>query len=335
MRFINTGVVGLGRIGQVHLENLIYRVPAAKVIAASTPRKTGYDFARQLGVDQIYHDSMEVIHHPEIDAIILCSPTDTHLEFVEACARAGKHIFCEKPLEVSIDKIERIRSIIEETGVKLHVGFNRRFDPSFARVQAQVAEGKIGDPHILCITSRDPGPPPIAFIKVSGGLFMDMTIHDFDMSRFIVGSEVTEVFAKAAVRVDPAIGKAGDVDTAVITLSFNNGCIATINNSRKAVYGYDQRLEIFGSKGMSQLDNTYPDTQLFYDEQGMHQGLPFNFFMDRYTDSYVNEIQDFIDAIVNNRAVSVGIDDALKATQIALAAKRSVDTGLPVKMGSL
>ena len=210
------------------------------------------------------------------------------------------------------------------------MGFNRRFDPGFKKVKQQVEAGKVGQLHLLKITSRDPAPPPVSYIKVSGGLFMDMTIHDFDMARFITDSEVEEVFAKAAVRVDPAIGKAGDIDTAAITLKFTNGCLAQIDNSRQAVYGYDQRLEIFGSKGMSQLNNSYPETQHFFDHNGGHQGLPYNFFMDRYTDSYCNELKAFIHAIIKNEPVPVGSIDALKATQIALAANRSLKKNKPV-----
>ena len=332
MTQLKVGVVGLGRIGQVHLENLVYRVPMAKVVAASTPSDTGYAFAQNLGVTALYKDSLKVINHPEVEAIILCSPTDTHLPFIKAATKAGKHIFCEKPLELTVKKIEQIRKMVAQSGVKLQVGFNRRFDPNFAAVQQQVSKGKIGDLHILKITSRDPGPPPIKFIKVSGGLFMDMTIHDFDMSRFIVGSEVIEVFAKAAVRVDEAIGEAGDIDTAVITLKFENGCLAVIDNSRKAVYGYDQRLEIFGSKGMSKIGNTYADTQQFYDKKGTHRGLPFNFFMDRYTESYCNEMRAFIASVKNNKPILGTVEDALKATKIAIAANESVRTNKAIKV---
>lgn len=329
---LKVGVIGLGRIGKVHLENLVYRIPEAMVVAASTPSDTGYDFAKNLGIKEIYQDSLKVIQHADIEAVILCGPTNTHLPHIKAAAKAGKHIFCEKPLELTVKKIERIHKMVNKAKVKLQVGFNRRFDPNFAAVQQQVSAGKIGDPHILKITSRDPAPPPIKFIKVSGGLFMDMTIHDFDMARFIVGSEVVEVFAKAAVRVDKAIGKAGDIDTAVITLKFSNGCLAVIDNSRQAVYGYDQRLEIFGSKGMSKIENTYADTQQFYDKKGSHRGLPYNFFMDRYTESYCKEMSAFINSVKNNQLIIGGVHDALMATKIAIAANESVRKNKPVKI---
>lgn len=332
MNPLKVGVVGLGRIGQVHIENLVYRIPTAKVIMASTPSKTGYDFAKNLGVLEIYQDSLKVIQHPAIEAVILCGPTNTHLPHIKAAAKSGKHVFCEKPLELTVKKIEQIHKMVTKAKVKLQVGFNRRFDPDFAAVQQQVKAGKIGDPHILKITSRDPAPPPIKFIKVSGGLFMDMTIHDFDMARFIVGSEVVEVFAKAAVRVDKAIGEAGDIDTAMITLKFANGCLASIDNSRQAVYGYDQRLEIFGSKGMSKIENRYADTQQIYDKKGSYRGLPYNFFMDRYTESYCNEMKAFIDSVQQDKPVIGGVYDALMATKIAIAANKSLVKNKPVKI---
>ena len=331
MNPLKVGVVGLGRIGQVHIENLVYRIPAANVITASTPSNTGYDFAKNLGISEIHKDSLKVIQHPEVEAVILCGPTNTHLPHIKAAAKAGKHIFCEKPLELTVKRIEQIHKMVTKANVKLQVGFNRRFDPNFAAVQQQVSTGKIGDPHILKITSRDPAPPPIKFIKVSGGLFMDMTIHDFDMARFIVGSEVVEVFAKAAVRVDKAIGKAGDIDTAVITLKFANGCLASIDNSRQAVYGYDQRLEIFGSKGMSKIENRYADSQQIYDKKGSHRGLPYNFFMDRYTESYCNEMWAFIDSIQQDKPIIGGAHDALMATKIAIAANKSLVKNKPIK----
>jgi len=332
---LKVAVIGLGRIGQVHLENIVYRVPAATVVAASTPSETGYQFAKDLGIKKIYKNSLKAIQHREVEAVILCGPTDTHLPHIKAAAKAGKHIFCEKPLELTIKKIEQIKKMVTDAKVKLQVGFNRRFDPNFAAVQTQVAKGKIGDPHILKITSRDPAPPPIKFLKSSGGMFMDMTIHDFDMARFIVGSEVEEVFAKAAVRVDKAIGKVGDIDTAVITLKFANGCLGVIDNSRQAVYGYDQRLEVFGSKGMSKIENNYADTQQFFDKKGSHKGLPYNFFMDRYTESYCREMIAFVDAVKNNQPILGNVQDALMATKIAIAANESVRKNKVIRLSEL
>ena len=215
------------------------------------------------------------------------------------------------------------------------IGFNRRFDPNYAKVQQMVKDGKIGDPHILKITSRDPAPPPAEYLAVSGGMFLDMTIHDFDMARFVVGSEVSEVYAKTNVLVDPAIGKAGDVDTAVTILFFENGAIGTIDNSRKAVFGYDQRLEIFGSKGMVKIDNNNPDTHTYYNAMGSHGPLPLNFFMDRYVQSYENEMEAFINAVVNDETIPVPGRDGLISVAIGLAAKKSALENRPVKLNEI
>lgn len=332
MRNINIGVIGLGRIGKVHLESLAVRLPMANVVAASDPDPSTHEFARKLGVTNVTTSSADILQNPDIEAVVLCSPTPTHLDFIKKAADAGQHIFCEKPLEMTVEKIREIDSYVRAKKVKLQVGFNRRFDANFSKVRALVESGKIGEPHLLKITSRDPGPPPIEYIKVSGGLFMDMTIHDFDMARFIAGSEVTEVFAWADVRVDPAIGEAGDIDTAIINLKFENGLLGVIDNSRKAVYGYDQRVEIFGSGGMTRIGNNYPDTHIYYDHTGGHSALPLNFFMERYTEAYFNEMRDFILAIQENKPVPVDSHDALMATVIAMAGYKSLKTGRPVKL---
>lgn len=332
MSKLKVGVIGLGRIGKVHLENLVQRVSQAEVIAVSNPSTASHDFAKHLGIKEIYSDAKEVLQHQEVEAVILCSPTNAHAHQIKMAAKAGKHIFCEKPVELNLASIEELITIANQHQVKLQVGFNRRFDANFSKVQQQVQQGKIGAPHILKITSRDPGPPPIEYIKISGGLFMDMTIHDFDMARFIVGSEVEEVFAQTAVRVDEAIGKAGDIDTAIITLKFKNGCLGVIDNSREAAYGYDQRLEIFGSKGMSRINNNYSDNQILYDKHGVHKGQPMHFFMDRYTDSYCEEMRAFIKAIKEHLPVPVNGQDALMATKIAIAANESAQLNRPVRL---
>jgi len=332
MSILKVGVIGLGRIGKVHLENLVQRIPSVKVIAVSNPSEAAHDFARQLGITKIYKEGKEVVFHKEVEGVIICSPTDTHAAYVKMAAKAGKHIFCEKPLEMSPNAIEELIAITKEQRVKLQVGFNRRFDANFSKVQQQVENGNIGEPHILKITSRDPSPPPLDYIKVSGGMFLDMSIHDFDMARFIVGSEVEEVFAQTAVRVNPDIGEAGDIDTAIITLKFKNGCLGVIDNSREAVYGYDQRVEIFGSKGMSRVDNKYADNQVLYGKEGVSTGLPLHFFMERYTDSFCQEMKAFITAIRENKRVPVNGQDALMATKIAVAAKESARLNRPVRL---
>ena len=333
MKKLNIGIIGLGRIGKVHLENVVYRLPRqAKVVAVSDIHKKNYRFAKELGVDEIYSDHQKVIAHKAVEAVIICSPTFTHFQYIKEAALAGKAIFCEKPLELSLDKLQEIDQLVQRQNVQLQVGFNRRFDANFEKISQLVKKGKIGAPHILKITSRDPSPPPIAYIKGSGGLFMDMTIHDFDMARYVTHSEVVEVYAKAAVLVDKAIGEAGDIDTAIITLKFANGCIGVIDNSRKAVYGYDQRVEIFGSKGMSKIGNNYPDTHMLYNKNGRQAPLPLHFFMDRYTEAYAKEIIAFVQAIRKKKPVPVDTKDAIMATAIAIAANTSVAENRAVRI---
>jgi myo-inositol 2-dehydrogenase/D-chiro-inositol 1-dehydrogenase len=266
---------------------------------------------------------------------VICSPTDTHAQYTIEAAEAGKHIFCEKPLDLSLDKIRQVLDVIEKTGVKLMMGFNRRFDPNYAKVQQIVSDGKIGEAHVLTITSRDPAPPPAEYIAVSGGMFLDMTIHDFDMARYVVGSEVTEVYAKTNVLIDQVFKKAGDVDTAITVLHFENGAIGTIDNSRKAVYGYDQRLEVFGSEGMVKIDNNNHDTHTFFNKEGSRGPLPLDFFMDRYLESYAIEMAAFIDALNNDKEVPVPGKDGLISVAIGLAAKKSALENRPVKLSEI
>jgi myo-inositol 2-dehydrogenase/D-chiro-inositol 1-dehydrogenase len=253
---------------------------------------------------------------------------------VDAAAR-GKQIFCEKPIDLSLDKVQAANREVARHGVRMMVAFNRRYDPNFLKVRETIAAGLIGQPQILRITSRDPGPPPEQYIRASGGIFLDMTIHDFDMARYLMGSEVTEVYARAAVFVDPMIAQAGDFDTAVITLTFENGAFAAIDNSRKAAYGYDQRVEMFGSAGMVAIANNTPDTHILCDRAGIHTSLPLHFFLERYAESYRLEMLAFIDAVVNQKPVPVGGEDGFKAVVIALAAGISARENRPVKLSEI
>jgi len=333
MKKLKLGVIGTGRIGKVHIATLVQSVPLAEVVAiADTNLKSANEVAGKFGITSVFLNYMDVIKHPDVEAVVICSPTDTHAKYIVDAAKAGKHIFCEKPVDLSLEVIKVAIAAAEKAGVKLMVGFNRRFDPNFLKIRQLVAEGKIGDPHILKITSRDPAPPPPEYSAVSGGMFMDMTIHDFDMARYITGSEVTEVYTKSAVLVDPEIGKAGDIDTAIITLSFANGAIGVIDNSRKAVYGYDQRVEIFGSKGMALADNNYPENHRYFADDGVHGSLPLNFFMDRYLDAYANEMKIFCDSVINDKQPPVTGTDGLMSVVIALAAKKSQLEQRPVKL---
>jgi myo-inositol 2-dehydrogenase/D-chiro-inositol 1-dehydrogenase len=268
----------------------------------------------------------------EIDAVVICSSTDTHAQIIGEAAEAGKQIFCEKPIDFDLERIDRALQAVADAGVKLQIGFNRRFDPNFRRVHEAVAAGQVGVPHILRITSRDPAPPPLSYIQVSGGIFLDMTIHDFDMARYLMGSEVEEVYAAGNVLVDPAIGEAGDVDTAVVTLRFANGAIGTIDNSRQAVYGYDQRVEVFGSGGMICAGNETADRTVLSDAQGVHAALPLYFFVERYTAAYIAEMTAFVEAVQQDTPPPVSGLDGRAPVVIAYAAARSMKEGRPVRL---
>jgi myo-inositol 2-dehydrogenase/D-chiro-inositol 1-dehydrogenase len=266
---VNVGIIGAGRIGRLHAENLAFRIPQANPLAVcDIALELARQCAAEVGIPTAVQDHQAIMENPEIDAVVICSSSDTHARLIEEAAAAGKHIFCEKPLDHDLGRIDRALAAVERAGVKLQVGFNRRFDPSFRRVREAIACGEIGQTHLVRITSRDPQPPPIEYIKVSGGIFLDMTIHDFDMARYLVGSEVEEIYAIGGVLVDPGIGEAGDIDTTVITLRFENGVLGTIDNSRRAVYGYDQRVEVFGSGGMVAVSNKMPDSAVVSDAQG-------------------------------------------------------------------
>jgi len=332
MEAINVAVAGLGRIGKIHLKNLAGNFSEIKVVAAMDVVDESKAIADEFNVPLFAKTFDDLLVVPGLDAVVICSPTDTHADYVIKAARAGKHIFCEKPLDLSLERVQEVLDVVEETGVKLMLGFNRRFDPEFRRIRSLVENDVVGDPQIIKITSRDPGPPPISYIKVSGGMFLDMTIHDFDMARYISGKKVKEVYAKATVKVDPEIGDAGDVDTAVITLTFEDDSMAVIDNCRKAAYGYDQRLEVFGSKGMAQMENNFPNSHKLYTEAGVSGDLPLHFFLERYDASYNQEIREFIDALVSGGAMPVDGEDGLISIAMGLAAKKSVEEKRPVKM---
>ncbi len=333
---IRFGVIGAGRIGKVHIENLVNRIPDAEVLAfVEVIPEEREKIAARYHISKASADYKEVIKDPAIDAIAICTPTETHYPIILEAAAAGKHVFCEKPLDLSIDKIKKINEEAKKHGIKLMVAFNRRYDPNFLKVHNLVKAGKIGKPHLLRITSRDPSPPPENYIRSSGGLFLDMTIHDFDMARYLIDSPVTEVYAQGRVLVDPVFEKAGDIDTAVIVLNFENGAMATIDNSRQAVYGYDQRVEVFGAEGMVTVKNNTEDAHIYINRDGVHTALPLNFFMERYTESYLGEMQAFIQCLKNETHPPVTGEDGLKAVQIGLAANKSLKEGRPVKLAEI
>ena len=335
-KILRLGVIGAGRIGKIHAENLATRIPGVQVAAiADIDLKSAQETAVRLHIPAALADYHAILADPAIDAVSICSSTDTHARIVIEAAAAGKHVFCEKPIDHDLGKIDAALQAVLKAGVKLQIGFNRRFDANFRKVREMVAEGKIGKPHILRITSRDPAPPPVSYIKVSGGMFLDMTIHDFDMARYLMGSEVVEVYTAAGVMVDPAIGEAGDVDTAVITLRFENGTIGTIDNSRQAVYGYDQRAEVFGSGGMVSTLNNLPDSHIYSTSDGVHSAKPLYFFLERYMESFVSEMKEFVYSIQEDKTPPVtGIDGRIPVV-MGMAARKSYLEHRPVLLSEI
>ncbi len=333
---LHLGLIGAGRIGRVHAEHLCHRIPGARLaVVADANESAASRCAEEFGIPQWSGDTGKIIDNPDIGAVLICSPTNTHSQWIQAAAARGKHVFCEKPLDFDLERIDGSLEAVKQAGVILQTGFNRRFDPNFARVRQAVADGEIGTPHQIHLISRDPAPPPLDYIAKSGGIFMDMTIHDFDMARFLAGAEVEEVYATGAARVDAAIGKAGDLDTAVVLLKFSNGVVATIENCRQAVYGYDQRVEVFGSAGGILIDNNYPNTARVQSKSAIYRDLPLNFFMQRYLESYLIEMRAFLDAIRSQGPSPVSGHDGRMAVVIAHAARRSWSENRPVRLSEI
>ena len=334
---VTIGIIGAGRIGKVHAESISNYVKNATVKTIADPfmNEATENWAKGMGIPNTTKDYKEILSDPEIDAVLICSSTDTHSPISIEAIEAGKHVFCEKPIDHDVEKIKEVMKALEGKKTKYQVGFNRRFDHNFRAVQQAVAAGTVGDPHLIKITSRDPEPPAPEYVAVSGGMFLDMTIHDFDMVRFLAGCDAEEVYVQSAVLVDPAIGAAGDVDTAVITLKMENGAIAVIDNSRKAVYGYDQRAEVFGSKGMVANANDSVSNAVISNADGVTGEKPLFFFLERYMAAYAQEISEFVAAIENDTETPVGVEDGLKPVLMGLAAKKSVEEHRPVKISEI
>lgn len=334
---MKVGIIGAGRIGKVHIKNISMFVPELEIKTVADPfmNEQTEAYVKKYGVTNVTKNADDILNDKEIEAVIICSSTDTHSKYIIEAAHAGKHIFCEKPVDYDLAKVHQAINAAKEAGVKLQIGFCRRFDHNHKGVYDVVRSGRIGDVHMVKISSRDPEPPCIDYVKVSGGIFYDMMIHDFDMARFLVGSEVTEVHAVGAVLIDPAIGEAGDVDTAVVTLKFENGAIATIDNSRKAVYGYDQRVEVFGSKGCARNENDVPNTVVVSDAQCTSSQNTYSIMWDRYTGAFVSEMQAFADAVLNDKETPVTGMDGLYPVLMAAAATKSLKEGRPVKIAEV
>lgn len=333
---INIGLVGTGRIGRIHAANLAFRLPEADLLAVTDVNlESAQQVAAHYNVSHVPDTYQDMLADDRIDAVAICSSTDTHARFIIEAAQAGKHIFCEKPIALDLPTIDAALEAVEQAGVKLMVGFNRRFHANFKRIRDLVVAGEIGQPHMVRITSRDSAPPPASYVAVSGGIFLDMTIHDFDMARYLIGDEVTEVFATGAVLVDEAIGQAGDVDTAVVVMHYENGAICTIDNSREAAYGYDQRVEVFGSGGMLRCANSYPDSVMSFRRDGVQSSKPYYFFLDIYRDAFVEELQAFLDAIEQDTEPPITGLDGRKPLVMGLAATRSLRENRPVKLSEI
>ena len=335
---LNIGIIGAGRIGKVHLESISYHVKNATVTAMADPfmNEETEKLIRSYGVSKVTKDYKDILNDKDIDAVLVCSSTDTHAAISIEAINAGKHVFCEKPVDHSIEKIQAVADALKEhPDIKFQVGFNRRFDHNFAAIRKAYDDGKIGEAHILKITSRDPEPPNPAYIKVSGGIFLDMTIHDFDMACFLTDSDVEELYVNSAVLVDPAIGEQGDVDTAIIAMKMANGALAVIDNSRKADYGYDQRAELFGSKGMVATSNDTVSSAVISNADGVTGEKPLFFFLERYMDSFSEEMRQFTEAVINDTEVPVGIHAGLQSVKIGLAARKSVEEHRPVKISEI
>ncbi len=322
---VRFAIIGAGRIGRVHAENLTRHIPEAEVIViADVFEEAAQKTAQCFGIPQASGDPADVFHNDSIDAVAICSSTNTHAEFIVQAAQAGKHIFCEKPIALHLAAVDSALAAVEKNDVKLQIGFNRRFDPNFRGVRDAIRNGEIGAPYLVHITSRDPAPPPISYIEMSGGLFLDMMIHDFDMARFLLDAEVEEVTASGAVRVDPAIAQAGDIDTAVVTLRYCNGALGVITNCRQAVYGYDQKVEVLGSLGSVSCENNTPDRVIRQTSVGVIYPKPLYFFLERYQLAYADEMRSFIRAILDDTEVEVTGSDGRMPVALALAAGRSL-----------
>jgi myo-inositol 2-dehydrogenase / D-chiro-inositol 1-dehydrogenase len=331
---LRVGVIGVGRIGRMHAELLERRVERTTVTAvADAHEPTAAAVAAELGLRAAGVD--ELLAAPDIDAVAICTSTDTHADLIVAAARAGKAIFCEKPVSLDLAELDRALAAVDAAGVPFQIGFNRRFDPAHQAVRDAVAAGEIGEPQLVRISSRDPAPPPLEYVRVSGGIFLDMTIHDFDMARYVAGSEIVEVFARGAVNLESGFADAGDVDTALVTLVHETGCLTAIDNSRQAVYGYDQRVEVFGSAGIAASENPLAHTAVVRTADGGRlPTLPY-FYLERYVPSYLREWDAFAAAVGAGRPPLVTTEDARAPLVIGLAAWRSLREGRAVEVAEV
>lgn len=330
---LNVGLLGAGRIGQVHAVNIAGHASSTLTAVSDVHAPAAKALGAKFGAD--VRDSDDIIADDNIDAVLIATSTDTHSDLIEAATAAGKAVLCEKPVDLSLERARACLKKASATGCPVMIGFNRRFDPSFGALKTALDEGEIGEPELLSITSFDPSPPPVNYIKVSGGLFRDMMIHDFDMANFIMGEAPVSFSAVGSSIVDPAIGEAGDVDTAVVTLTYADGRIAVIKNSRRAIYGYDQRVELLGSEGLLQAQNILENTVVKTTTAGVTGAKPTYFFLERYMPAYAAEWSVFVDAVAGGSALPVTLDDGVAALAMAEAATRSAKTKQPVRLADV
>ena len=327
---IRFGVLGAGRIGKVHARTIAASKQATVAYLADAMPEAAASLAAEVGAKVASVE--DIIKAKDVDAVLIATPTGTHADLIEAASNAGKAILCEKPVSLSVERILACLKVVEKNKSNLMIGFNRRFDPNFAALAQRLHAGAIGTLELATIISRDPAPPPADYVKGSGGLFRDMMIHDFDLARFLVGEEFVTVHALGSALVDKAIGAAGDVDTAAVHMQTASGKIAVITNSRRATYGYDQRIEVHGSKGMLRAANVHNTTVELANADGFQGDPILNFFTERYGQAYANEVLTFIDAVTNKKALSPNGYDGLQAQKLADAATESWATGKPVKV---
>jgi len=327
---VRFGLLGAGRIGKVHAKAVSSNSKAKLIAVADAFEKAASDLAGQYGC--AVRSIEQILAADDIDAVVICTPTDTHAELIEQFARAGKAVFCEKPIDLDVERVKACLKVVDAEAATLMVGFNRRFDPHFQAVHDVIAKGEIGTVEMVTIVSRDPGAPPVDYIKRSGGIFRDMTIHDFDMARYLLGEEIESVTAQASVLVDKAIGEAGDFDSASVMLQTATGRHATISNSRRATYGYDQRIEVHGALGMLRAENQLETTVELATDAGFRRDPAQHFVLQRYEAAYLAEMRAFVEAVTNGTQADPGLMDGLYAQILADAATYSRETGLPVDL---
>ena len=333
---LNVGLIGAGRIGQIHARNLSRSIPQSNLcMVTDIVESNALACAQNFRIPHAGTDHRDVIGNSDIDAVVICSSTDTHAPIIAEAAKAGKHVFCEKPIDFDLDRIDDALDAADQAGIVLQIGFNRRFDPNFQRIRKAVTTGEIGIPHQLHIISRDPALPPREYLDKSGGIFMDMTIHDLDMARFLIGADVTEIYAVGNALIDPSIAEIGDLDTVMVMLKFANGAIGIIENSRQAVFGYDQRAEVFGSNGKIAIDNVHPNTAQISSADKTYKDPPLNYFLERYQDSYLEEMREFIKVSLNGGNSPVSGHESRIPVVMGKAALLSCQENRPVSIGEI